>query len=172
MKPTVIRRVAMAACALVAASVVVAAPAAAATAAVPDISVAAVRGHLDQLQNIAARNGGNRAASGGYAASVSYVEERLRSAGYTVTRQTCPTCAGRPQNLIADWPGGGDQVVMLGAHLDSVQGGPGINDNGTGSAAILEVALTLARVRPTLARHVRFGWWADRSPACAARSTT
>ncbi len=131
-------------------------------AAAPDISVANVRTHLNQLQSIAQQNGGNRAAGGGYAASVSYVEQQLRSAGYTVVRQTCPSCAGQSQNLIADWPGGDpDSVVMVGAHLDSVRGGPGINDNGTGSAAILEVALTLARAHPLLAKHVRFGWWAD-----------
>ena len=42
---------------------------------------------------------------------------------------------GTSYNLVADWPGGDpDHVVMTGAHLDSVPAGPGINDNGTGSA--------------------------------------
>ncbi len=41
-----------------------------------------------------------------------------------------------------------DNVVMAGAHLDSVQAGPGINDNGSGSAALLEVAQNLANHRP------------------------
>ena len=48
---------------------------------------------------------------------------------------------------------------MAGAHLDSVQAGPGINDNGSGSAALLETALMMAKVKPE--NTVRFAWWAD-----------
>lgn len=61
-------------------------------------------------------------------------------------------------NVIAQskW-GNPSNVVMAGAHLDSVQAGPGINDNGSGSAAILEVAEQMAKVKPTNA--VRFAWW-------------
>ncbi|MFI6324214.1 M28 family metallopeptidase [Nonomuraea sp. NPDC050556] len=59
-------------------------------------------------------------------------------------------------NVIADRPGKG-KVVMVGAHLDSVQDGPGINDNGSGSAATLEIALQAARLHPS--RPVRFAWW-------------
>ncbi len=51
-----------------------------------------------------------------------------------------------------------DNVVMVGAHLDGVDGGPGINDNGSGSAAILETAVQLARVNK-LNNQVRFAWW-------------
>ena len=46
---------------------------------------------------------------------------------------------------------------MAGAHLDSVNAGPGINDNGSGSAALLEVAEQLAKVNPV--NTVRFAWW-------------
>ena len=53
--------------------------------------------------------------------------------------------------------GNADNVVMVGAHLDSVQAGPGINDNGSGSAAILEVAEQMAKVKPT--NKVRFALW-------------
>ncbi|WP_410656279.1 M20/M25/M40 family metallo-hydrolase [Amycolatopsis sp. lyj-112] len=146
---------------------VVTAPAQAVTAetilAAPDISLANVKSHLSALQTIANQNGGNRASGRpGYPASVSYVAQKLRDAGYNVTLQTCTTCAGQNQNVIAEWPqGDANQVIMLGAHLDSVAAGPGINDNGSGSASILEVALTLARENPTLAKRVRFGWWAD-----------
>jgi Zn-dependent M28 family amino/carboxypeptidase len=61
-------------------------------------------------------------------------------------------------NVLAEKTGANDQnVVMAGAHLDSVLAGPGINDNGSGSAAILEAAEQLAHVdtRNTL----RFAWW-------------
>jgi Zn-dependent M28 family amino/carboxypeptidase len=46
---------------------------------------------------------------------------------------------------------------MVGAHLDSVFAGPGINDNGSGSAAILEVAEQMKKIRPN--NTVRFAWW-------------
>ena len=61
-------------------------------------------------------------------------------------------------NVIAELPGNNDDsVVMAGAHLDSVQTGPGVQDNGSGSAAILETAVQMAKVRP--ANTVRFAWW-------------
>jgi Zn-dependent M28 family amino/carboxypeptidase len=61
-------------------------------------------------------------------------------------------------NVIAESRfGRSDSVVMVGAHLDSVPEGPGINDNGSGSAALLEVALYMHNVRPH--NKVRFAWW-------------
>lgn len=62
-------------------------------------------------------------------------------------------------NVIAETSSGrADNVVMLGAHLDGVQEGPGINDNGSGSAAILETAVQLAKVNK-LNNKVRFAFW-------------
>ena len=138
-----------------------AAPALAAAA--PDISVTNVQAHLTQLNTIATNNGGNRrAGSAGYTASVSYVKAKLQAAGYTVTEQVCTTCTYRSNNLIAEWPQGpADQVVMFGAHLDSVSAGPGINDNGSGSATLLENALVLAQQNPSMTKRVRFAWWTD-----------
>ncbi|TSD65171.1 M28 family peptidase [Aeromicrobium piscarium] len=54
-----------------------------------------------------------------------------------------------------------DEAIVVGAHLDSVTEGPGINDNGSGSAGILEIALQLSRtgVADRLERPVRFAWW-------------
>ncbi|MGC0417130.1 M28 family peptidase [Embleya sp. AB8] len=127
----------------------------------PNIDVANVQAHLAQLNSIANQNGGNRrAGSAGHSASVAYIKGKLQAAGFTVAEQTCTSCSYQSNNLIADWPGGPtDSVVMFGAHLDSVQAGPGINDNGSGSATILENALALAKANPTLTKHVRFGWW-------------
>src|SRR5262245_30753998 len=132
-----------------------------APAAAPDISVADVRAHLDKLQAIATDNGGNRAAGEpGYAASADYIAQTLEAAGFTITRQQCTSCPGQDDNIIADWPGGDEaQTIMLGGHLDSVDAGPGINDNGSGSAALLETALTLSEQKPQLTKHVRFAWW-------------
>ncbi|MFC8301257.1 M28 family peptidase [Micromonospora orduensis] len=131
--------------------------------AAPDISVTNVQAHLTQFNSIASSNGGNRrAGSAGYTASLSYVKSRLQSAGYTVSEQYCSSCTYPSNNLIAEWPGGPtDQVVMFGAHLDGVSAGPGINDNGTGSATLLENALVLAAQNPTMTKKVRFAWWTD-----------
>ncbi|MBI4957684.1 MAG: M20/M25/M40 family metallo-hydrolase [Myxococcales bacterium] len=55
-----------------------------------------------------------------------------------------------------------DEVLMAGAHLDSVKEGPGVNDNGTGSAALLEIARALAGCTPE--RTVRLAWWGAEEP--------
>ena len=61
-------------------------------------------------------------------------------------------------NVIAESKDGDpNNVVMAGAHLDSVGAGPGINDNGSGSAAILETAEQLSKVKPR--NKLRFAWW-------------
>ncbi|MQA16232.1 MAG: M28 family peptidase [Pseudonocardiaceae bacterium] len=63
------------------------------------------------------------------------------------------------RNVIAQTRSGRtDNVVMAGAHLDSVADGPGINDNGSGSAALLETALQLGG-NPQINNAVRFAWW-------------
>jgi Zn-dependent M28 family amino/carboxypeptidase len=68
-------------------------------------------------------------------------------------RQILPTF-----NVLAEKTGkNDDNVVMAGAHLDSVLAGPGINDNGSGSAALLEAAEQLANVKPQ--NTLRFAWW-------------
>ena len=68
-------------------------------------------------------------------------------------RKVLPTA-----NVIAERTGANDDnVVMAGAHLDSVLAGPGINDNGSGSAVLLEIAQQLAHVK--LQNTVRLAWW-------------
>jgi Zn-dependent M28 family amino/carboxypeptidase len=65
------------------------------------------------------------------------------------------------ENVIGDLPGvNPDNVVMAGAHLDSVDDGPGINDNGSGSATLLTVAVELGRNRMYVPQNtLRFAWW-------------
>jgi Zn-dependent M28 family amino/carboxypeptidase len=61
-------------------------------------------------------------------------------------------------NIIAESKDGdANNVVMVGAHLDSVDAGGGINDNGSGSAAVLEVAKQMGKVKPR--NKVRFALW-------------
>ncbi|MDG9717029.1 M28 family metallopeptidase [Streptomyces sp. DH24] len=130
-------------------------------AAAPDIPVANVKAHLTQFQSIATANGGNRAhGRPGYKASLDYVKARLDAAGFTTTIQQFTYSGRTGYNLIADWPGGDtNRVVMAGSHLDSVSSGPGINDNGSGSAAVLETALAVARAQYKPTKHLRFAWW-------------
>ncbi|HWS35857.1 MAG TPA: M28 family peptidase, partial [Actinoplanes sp.] len=153
--------------ALLAASSGAASPAAssetASLAAPPAVDVANVNAHLQQLQNFATSNGGNRATgTAGHTATTTYLQQKLTAAGYTVTVQTCTTCTGgAAKNIIADWPGGDTaNTYMFGAHSDGVSAGPGINDDGSGTATLLEAALVLAANNPTMTNHVRFGWWA------------
>jgi Zn-dependent M28 family amino/carboxypeptidase len=67
--------------------------------------------------------------------------------------------AFKARNIIAQTKTGSTtDVVMAGAHLDSVPEGPGINDNGSGVAAILETAVQLGN-SPQAQNAVRFGFW-------------
>ncbi|KAH9881833.1 hypothetical protein J1614_001004 [Plenodomus biglobosus] len=62
------------------------------------------------------------------------------------------------QNVITETKDGDpSNVIMLGAHLDSVQAGAGINDDGSGSTLILEIAKALRKFR--VKNKVRFAWW-------------
>lgn len=62
-------------------------------------------------------------------------------------------------NVLAETKAGrDDNVVMAGAHLDGVHDGPGINDNGSGSAGLLETAVQLGKAKK-LNNTVRFAWW-------------
>lgn len=87
-------------------------------------------------------------------------EQLATRAGAPVTLLVAATTTETTsRNVIAQTTTGNpDRVVMAGAHLDSVPEGPGINDNGTGSAALLDVALALGPA-PAAEQAVRFAWW-------------
>ncbi|QRP44764.1 M20/M25/M40 family metallo-hydrolase [Amycolatopsis sp. FDAARGOS 1241] len=122
--------------------------------------------HLQALQKIADDNGGNRASPGpGYDASVDYVTGVLRAAGYDVATPAfeLPRKRGREQgtarNVITQTRTGDPaHVVVIGAHLDSVEDGPGIVDNGSGVATLLEIARHLGPSAP-LRNTVRFAFF-------------
>lgn len=127
----------------------------------PDIPVADVQQHLKELQSLAEANGGNRAhGQPGYKASLDYLKTQLDDAGFETSVQEFTSGGETGYNLVADWPKGGkDTTVMTGAHLDSVGSGPGINDNGSGSAGILETALAVSKADLETSKHLRFAWW-------------
>jgi Zn-dependent M28 family amino/carboxypeptidase len=83
----------------------------------------------------------------------------LAQDGSTAFVEVLPTDTRTADNVIAELPGrNDDNVVMAGAHLDSVTEGPGINDDGSGTAALLETAQMMANTHPE--NTLRFAWWA------------
>src|SRR5258705_3033351 len=86
--------------------------------------------------------------------------ETLRAhPGPTTLKLTAGVRNERTRNVIAQTKTGSTaNVVMVGAHLDSVPEGPGINDNGSGVAAVLETALQVG-TSPQVSNAVRFGFW-------------
>jgi Zn-dependent M28 family amino/carboxypeptidase len=93
---------------------------------------------------------------GTLAATADYIEETLQAMGYTVSSQAYEVEGTRVRNLEAVLGGTSraEEIVVIGAHYDTVRGSPGANDNASGVAGLLEIARLLA-ARP-LARSVRF----------------
>jgi aminopeptidase S len=126
--------------------------------------------HLQALQKIADANGGNRAVgTSGYNASVDYVVGVLRGAGFQVSTSTYQTSGddedgfgpGSDRNVVAQTrTGDPGRVVMIGAHLDSVPDGPGIVDNGSGVASLLEIATRLGP-DPSVQNSVQFAFFGN-----------
>ncbi|MHC1563163.1 M20/M25/M40 family metallo-hydrolase [Actinomycetospora sp. C-140] len=128
--------------------------------------------HLQALQDIAARTGGNRAVgTPGYEQSVDYVADVLRRAGFDVQTPVVVQASddhddgeglaatATTRNVVAQTrTGRTDEVVLDGAHLDSVPQGPGIDDDGSGVAAQLEIATRLGADAP-VTHAVRFVWF-------------
>ena len=75
--------------------------------------------------------------------------------------------------MIADSKqGDAGQTVVVGAHLDSVIAGPGINDNGSGSSTILEIAEELAELGTKPRQKLRFAFWGAEESGLLGSSTT
>ena len=89
-------------------------------------------------------------------ATANYIEETLQAMGYAVSSQTYTVQGTSVRNLEAVLGGTSlaEEIVLIGAHYDTVRGSPGANDNASGVAALLEVARLLAAT--PLARSVRF----------------
>jgi aminopeptidase S len=132
------------------------------------VSDAGAMKHLQALQKIADEHGGNRASgTAGYDASVDYVVGVLRGAGFKVSTPTYEAdhgwhrgrASGPQRNVIAQTnTGEPGHVVMIGAHLDSVEGGPGIVDDGSGVASLLEIATQLG-AKPSVQNTVQFAFF-------------
>jgi Zn-dependent M28 family amino/carboxypeptidase len=98
-----------------------------------------------------------------YAEAADYIQSTWRGLGYDVSEQEYDVHGNRCVNLeatrIGTRPG---QVLLIGAHYDSVRGSPGANDNASGVAAMLELSRLFAAVQPTVT--VRFVAFANEEP--------
>jgi Zn-dependent M28 family amino/carboxypeptidase len=89
------------------------------------------------------------------------LDQRLR-AGALTARLAVDAIAGKraTRNVITEPElRNSDSLIVVGAHLDSVPEGPGINDNGSGSAAVLDAALVLADALHRAPANVQFAFW-------------
>ena len=84
-------------------------------------------------------------------AAADYLRKTLTKSGYDVRRHTYQVAGQACENLEAELRGTDkpDDILLIGAHYDSVQGSPGANDNATGVAAMLVLARALAKTSPS-----------------------
>jgi Zn-dependent M28 family amino/carboxypeptidase len=103
--------------------------------------------------------------SNALAAAAQYIDATLRAAALPVTSQEFAVGRLTVRNIEAEIRGASrpNEVIVVGAHYDSVLGSPGANDNATGTAAALEIARRLAGRRP-LARTVRIVAFVNEEP--------
>jgi Zn-dependent M28 family amino/carboxypeptidase len=97
-------------------------------------------------------------------AAAKYIEETLGSVGYEPQMQRNKVATGEVRNIEAEVIGRGraGEIIVVGAHYDSVLGSPGANDNGSGVAATLELARLFRNRQP--ARTLRFVLFVNEEP--------
>lgn len=91
-----------------------------------------------------------------------YIEGDLVSSGWKVRRDEYEVQGRSCDNLEAELPGASPEIVLIGAHYDSVLGAPGANDNGSGVAALLALARRMAVSQN--ARTLRFVAFVNEEP--------
>jgi hypothetical protein len=98
-----------------------------------------------------------------YARAADFIDRSLRAAGCSVSRQTYVvegvTCANVEGEVRGQQS---DQIVVIGAHYDSVDGSPGADDNASGVAALLALARAFGKTQPQ--RTLRFVAFANEEP--------
>ena len=122
-----------------------------------------LRQHVDALAvQIGERNIENKYAS--LESAAQYIEDILKSYGYTVVSQPYSVRGVTVRNLAAELPGTAvsNEVVIIGAHYDSALGSPAANDNASGVAALLELARLLRNSKPT--RTTQFVFFVNEEP--------
>jgi Zn-dependent M28 family amino/carboxypeptidase len=97
-------------------------------------------------------------------AAAAYIEKVWQEQSFVVQHQEYAARGVESANLIIEIPGISmpDQIIIVGAHYDSVLGSPGANDNGSGVASLLEISRLLAGKKP--ARTVRLVAFTNEEP--------
>ncbi len=136
-----------------------------------------LRGHVSELSSVIGARSLTK-SPGGLERAASYIEEQLSAVGLKPTRQSFSVsgylndglfgashATQSTANIVAEITGAKgkeSEVIIVGAHYDAVQDCPGANDNGTGVAAMLEMAKSLAQQK--CERTVRFVAFTNEEP--------
>src|SRR6184192_140637 len=81
-------------------------------------------------------------------AAADFIEDSFSRAGIQTRRDSYDMRGQACHNIEAEIPGVRPEILLIGAHYDSVFGSPGANDNGTGVAAMLALARRFAGTKP------------------------
>ena len=135
----------------------------------PALSIAeqALAGRLERHVRAVAAEPHNVAHPEALGRSMAYIERALAASGYAVIRQPLDEANGAPVANLEAVVGPADPraaSLVLGAHYDSAGAAPGANDNGTGVAALLEIARVLAPLRGGAAKRVRIVFFVNEEP--------
>lgn len=98
-----------------------------------------------------------------------YIESTLERQGYTVRRQEYKAGGVTVRNIevsIANVASGKrpERIFIVGAHYDSARGAPGANDNGSGTAAVLELARLMRTMSPSAGTEIKFVFFVNEEP--------
>jgi hypothetical protein len=98
-----------------------------------------------------------------------YIEDVLGNEGYRIQRQEYEAGGHKVRNIevsVANVAPGARpaRIFIVGAHYDSAPGAPGANDNGSGTAAVLELARLLKTMRPSRGTEVKFVFFVNEEP--------
>jgi len=96
--------------------------------------------------------------------AAAYIGDRFRALGYPVREEPYMADGRQVMNVVAELKGvrQAEEIVLVGAHYDSVSDSPGANDNASGVAALLELARQFGGTKP--GRTVRFVAFVNEEP--------
>ncbi|MDQ3752769.1 MAG: M20/M25/M40 family metallo-hydrolase [Actinomycetota bacterium] len=101
------------------------------------------------VRRLAGRIGTRVRAHSGEKKASRYIARRFRSMGYRTHVNPFPVDGDKSRNVVARWPASARYGIVLGAHMDTVPGSPGANDNASGVAVLLETARLIAAREPS-----------------------
>lgn len=136
------------------------------TAASPDLAVQLKR-HVEAV----AKAGHDTATPAGLERAARYIERTLEGYGYAVTRREYKADGAAVRNIevsVANVAGGKrpERIFIVGAHYDPARGAPGARDNGSGSAAVLELARLMRGLSPGPGTELKFVFFVNAEPPC------